>query len=66
VLVAAHGMLLHYARSHVTLRTAAVSGAVLVLLAVKHLGLLGGLVGSLHARRSPRGRQPTPRDDAPP
>ncbi len=40
VLIAGHGAFLHYAASHAALSTAVISGLV-VLVAIKHVGLLG-------------------------
>jgi membrane protein YdbS with pleckstrin-like domain len=42
VLIAGHGIILYYVSSHTALSVAVVSG-VLVLVVVKHLGLLGQL-----------------------
>jgi len=42
ILIAGHGVILYYFASHVTLTAAVVSGAV-ILLVIKHLGLLGSV-----------------------
>lgn len=52
VLVAGHGVILHYVSSHVVLSVAVLSGAV-ILLVIKHAGLLGS-VYALFRRRRPR------------
>ena len=42
ILIAGHGLILYYFSSHLALSAAAITG-VIVLLVVKHLGLLGPL-----------------------
>jgi hypothetical protein len=42
VLIASHGVILYYVWSHMALSAAAVSG-VIILIVIKHLGLLGPL-----------------------
>ena len=51
-LLAGHGVLLYYVSSHVMLSAAVLSGAI-VLLVLKHLGLLGPLYARFRRRRSP-------------
>ena len=48
-LIAAHGTLLYYASSHLTLSTTVAAG-VIILLVIKLLGLLGRLHGLLRRR----------------
>jgi len=50
ILIAGHGIVLYYFASHVTLSAAVVSGAI-VLVVIKHLGLLGR-VYALFRRRA--------------
>lgn len=50
VLTAGHGIALHYLLSHAAL-SAAVASGVMILVVVKHLGLLGSLY-ALFRRRS--------------
>lgn len=50
LLIAGHGFILYYASSHIAVSAAAVSGLV-ILVVLKHLGLLG--VHALFRRRSP-------------
>lgn len=45
-LIASHGIILRYISSHTTLSTAVVSG-VIVLVAIKHVGLLGSILALL-------------------
>lgn len=52
VLLAGHGVILYYVSSHVMLSAAVLSGAV-ILLVVKHVGLLGPLYALF--RRRPQG-----------
>ncbi len=56
-LLAGHGAILYYVSSHVMLSAAVLSGAI-ILLVIKHLGLLGPLY-ALWRRRRP-GHRPTP------
>lgn len=51
VLLAGHGLILSYASSHVTLSAGVLSGAI-VLLVIKHLGLLAPLYGLFRRRGS--------------
>lgn len=55
VLLAFHGAILYFMSSHVVLSGAVLSGAVL-LLVIKHLGVLGPLYGLIRRRR--RGSRP--------
>jgi hypothetical protein len=55
VLLAGHGVLLYYVSSHVMLSAAVLSGAI-ILLVIKHLGLVGPLYALLRRRRSGDGR----------
>ena len=48
--VAAHGAILYYVSSHATVSIAA---AVVILLAIKHLGILGPLFAWFRPRRPP-------------
>ena len=50
ILIAGHGIILYYFASHVTLSAAVVSGAI-ILMVIKHLGLLGP-VDALFRRRA--------------
>jgi hypothetical protein len=53
VLIAGHGVILYYVSSHIVVSTAVVVGAI-VLVVVKHLGLLGPLYAMLRkVRRRP-------------
>ena len=52
ILIAGHGIILYYFASHVTLSTAVVSG-VIILVVLKHLGVLGPLY-ALFRRRARR------------
>jgi membrane protein YdbS with pleckstrin-like domain len=52
ILIAGHGILLYYISSHMALSSAVVSG-VIILVVIKHLGLLGPLY-VLFRRRSRR------------
>ena len=52
ILVAGHGVSLYYVSSHVALSAAVVSG-VIILVVIKHLGLLGP-VSALFRRRARR------------
>jgi hypothetical protein len=52
--LAGHGVILYYALSHVTLSAAVLSGAIILLL-IKHVGLLGP-VYAWFRRRRPRNR----------
>jgi hypothetical protein len=52
ILIAGHGILLYYISSHMALSAAVVSG-VIILVVIKHLGLLGPLY-VLFRRRSRR------------
>jgi len=51
VLLAGHGVILSYVSSHVVLSTAVLSGAI-ILLVLKHVGLLGPLYALFRRRRS--------------
>ncbi|MEO7985823.1 MAG: hypothetical protein ABI766_04765 [Gemmatimonadales bacterium] len=51
VLLAGHGVILYYVSSHVMLSAAVLSGAI-VLLMIKHVGLLGPLYARFRQRRS--------------
>jgi hypothetical protein len=53
VLIAGHGFVLYYVSSHLALSAAAISGLI-ILLVIKHLGLLSPLHAALR-RRSRRG-----------
>jgi hypothetical protein len=53
VLVAGHGVILYSVSSYMTLSAAVVSG-VLILLLLKHVGLLGSLYSLFRRRRSGR------------
>jgi hypothetical protein len=50
--VAGHGFILHYVSSRVVLPVAVVSGALLVIV-VRHLGVLGRLPGRFRRRQRP-------------
>jgi hypothetical protein len=50
VLIAAHGTILYYVSSHATVSIAA---AAVILVVIKHLGLLGPLLAWLRRRRPP-------------
>ncbi len=50
VLIAGHGVILYYVTSHMAVSTAAIAGVILLVL-VKHLGLLGPLYAMLRKRR---------------
>jgi len=52
ILIAGHGIILYYFASHVTLSAAVVSGAI-ILMVIKHLGVLGPLY-ALFRRRARR------------
>jgi hypothetical protein len=54
VLLAGHGVMLYYGFSHVIPSAAALSGAIL-LLVIKHLGLLGPVSAWFRRRRSRNG-----------
>ncbi len=54
VLLAGHGAIMYYVSSHVMLSTAVLSGAV-ILLVIKHLGLLGPVSALSRWRRSRNG-----------
>jgi hypothetical protein len=54
-LIAGHGTILLYAWSHTAMSAAVVSG-VIILVAIKHLGLLGAL-SALSRRRSRQGAE---------
>lgn len=49
VLVAGHGVILYYFSAHLTLSSAVVAG-VIVVVVIKHVGLLGLLYGLLRRR----------------
>jgi hypothetical protein len=49
VLIVAHGVILYYASSHVALPFAVISG-VLLLVVVKHLGVLGSVFALFRCR----------------
>jgi membrane protein YdbS with pleckstrin-like domain len=51
VLLAGHGVILYYLSSHVMLSAAVLSGAI-ILLVIKHVGLLGPLYARFRRRRS--------------
>ncbi|MGH7628759.1 MAG: hypothetical protein ACREOF_05115 [Gemmatimonadales bacterium] len=51
VLLAGHGVILYYMSSHVILSAAVLSGAI-ILLMIKHVGLLGLLYALFRRRRS--------------
>ncbi len=55
ILIAGHGVILYYFSSHVAL-SAAVMSAVIILVVIKHLGLLGSVYALL--RRRPRRSAP--------
>jgi len=55
VLVAMHGIVLHYVFAHAALPAAVVAGVIIVVVA-KHLGLIGALSATLR-RRSRSGRE---------
>jgi hypothetical protein len=61
VLIAGHGFILSYVSSHLALSGAVLSGAV-ILLVVKHLGLLGPAYQRFRKRRSQK-HDPAPRSD---
>jgi membrane protein YdbS with pleckstrin-like domain len=50
VLLVGHGVILYYASSHVMLSAAVLSGAI-ILLVIKHVGLLGPLYALFRRRR---------------
>ena len=52
--LAGHGVILYYALSHVTLSAAVLSGAI-ILLVIKHVGLLGPLYALFRRRGSRSG-----------
>jgi membrane protein YdbS with pleckstrin-like domain len=54
VLLVGHGVILYYASSHVMLSAAVLSGAI-ILLVIKHVGLLGPLYALFRRRRSGHG-----------
>ena len=54
VVLAGHGVLLYYGWSHVTLSAAVLSG-IIILLLIKHLGLLGPVYALFRRRRSQSG-----------
>jgi len=54
VLLACHGVILYYVSSHMLLSAAAISGAI-ILLVMKHVGLLGQVYALFRRRRSPNG-----------
>ena len=54
VLLAGHGVILYYVSRHVMLSAAVLSGAI-ILLVIKHVGLLGPLSALLRRRRSGQG-----------
>ena len=49
ILIVGHGIVLYYVSSHVAVSAAVVSG-VIVLIVIKHLGLLGPLYGLVRRR----------------
>ena len=49
ILIAGHGIILYYFASHVTLSAAVVSGAI-VLVVIKHLGVLGSVYALFRQR----------------
>lgn len=51
VLLAGHGVILYYVSSHVMLSAAVLSGAI-ILLAIKHVGLLGPALFRRHRSRN--------------
>ena len=51
VLLAAHGVILYYVSSHAMVSAAVLSGAI-ILLAIKHMGLVGPLYALFRRRRS--------------
>jgi membrane protein YdbS with pleckstrin-like domain len=51
MLLAGHGVILYYVSSHVMLSAAVLSGAI-ILLAIKHVGLLRPLYALFRRRRS--------------
>ena len=51
VLLAAHGVVLYYVSSHVVLSAAVLWGAIILLL-IKHVGLLGPVFALFRRRRS--------------
>jgi hypothetical protein len=53
VLLAGHGVILYFISSH-WMATSAVLSGVIILLAVKHLGLLGSVYALFRRRRSHR------------
>jgi hypothetical protein len=55
VLLAGHAILLYYVSGHVVLSAAILSG-VLLLVVIKHVGLLGELYARFRRRRSSRHR----------
>jgi hypothetical protein len=50
VLIAGHGVFLYYISSHMAVSAAVIAGVILLVL-VKHLGLLGPLYAMLRKRR---------------
>jgi membrane protein YdbS with pleckstrin-like domain len=50
VLIAGHGVILYYVSSHMAVSAAAIAGVILLVF-VKHLGLLGPLYAMLRKRR---------------
>jgi hypothetical protein len=54
VFLASHGVILYYASSHVMVSGAVLAGAIILLL-IKHLGLLGPVYGLFRRRRSRNG-----------
>ncbi len=54
VLIAGHGVILYYVSSHVMLSAAVLSGAI-ILLVIKHVGLLGPVYALFRRRRSRNG-----------
>jgi membrane protein YdbS with pleckstrin-like domain len=54
VLLAGHGVILYYVSSHMVLSAAALSGAI-ILLVMKHVGLLGQVYARFRRRRSRNG-----------
>ena len=53
ILIAGHGIILYYFSSHVALSTA-VASAVIILVLIKHLGLLGSAYALFRRRRARR------------
>jgi len=50
ILIAGHGVILFYISSHIAVSAAVIAGVILLVL-VKHLGLLGPLYAMLRKRR---------------